>query len=297
MINTSIISNMDIKELKDTTYIPVITPSKWKYLSFDLEYSANLKQRTNDVKCSISQLYEIHPLLRLIFDSLEKSNKDYKDGGLYKIPAKMLVNVIFKKEKSDSAEKRNNERRYLNSILKKINSIKFLDASEEKLISFRNFKGDAYIYFLISSKFSDYVTNVLNKKNTERLKVTSSVRKYLKKLRGKDRAYAVFIERLYIQSRIELGSYYDDDCLIRYKERITQFFFKKNKKHNFSYKEIEKDAKEILEKIGINEKCICDLARSILDEKDQTGKSLRDKYNIAKKENSKPEYFMREYRQ
>lgn len=272
----TIIPESILKNVPSAESLHEITPSRLDYKMYRLGATLDLSNqfRENNIKVSISTVFDIPALMYLIYFKLKKENFDFKSTQHFVISPIKFANTLFKGQEIENkrVDKINKERNICN-ILNAINEL--ADKTKKYHIYFK-LKRNSKCILTVFPSFKDYVKKQFH--NDISIKIFPTTTDYLTRLRRHKRAFFTFIEKLHLKVREQLkgkGKIGNEESLS--KKRISRFFF--TSKHHFTYKEILDSANKSFAKLGINDSVFDTLANDIVTYKNKNGLTSKETFD------------------
>lgn len=243
---------------------------RFKLLRFELTCSLAQDFLKDGKKIPISVIFDVPPLLKLIYDSLKKHKHEIKERTMFKISSNEFAKIIFKGDKAPKSTHIRN----ISSVFDVVNAIKD-KVTNKPLVNFLMQKGHACI-LSIEPEFMQFAKDNLERCQRGCIKIFPECNYYLSKLRKSQRAYVLFIEKLFFESAKQLCARTNVDFKFKFedcKDRLKAVFFNPISKHHYSFSDIVKAGEKCLKAQGITEDLISKLACSIITTTNKAGKS------------------------
>lgn len=270
-------TNKDSTPHKDCSVLEIETFG-FKVINFECScYIAKAFEEQN-LKVSVPNIYDIPVLMNLIYRSFSKKALDLPDNGLtFKIKTADISENIYRGDRSSNGSRR----KRLFSLLHSINELRIYNRN---LLKFDFVNKSCYL--TIYPAFLIFGEQHLKKANAGCIKILPKCNFELDRLRSNARGYALFIEKLYSffiekeeEKKGDFKTYLRSDLGKQCKTRLLKLFQKSKSKHHLSFAEIHNDGQDALNKQGITDEQIKELAETLKNQKNSSGVSPVEKLN------------------
>lgn len=281
IINEILINNNDEldKSLK-------ITIPKYSFKLIDLELAAKISRtlRSVDKKIpglSVANLYDIPVVLRLVYTGISKYVQNCKEPLKVKLNTVQFIRNLYLPTANDTKL----ARVHLRHIFLLINEYV---SDCNKSILFFHLKRNSPCVLTIYPEFFSFASSFLKKCSQYSVRLFPYAQEKLDVLKKKERAYALFLEKLYFQGKmnmqgaalsaksLKLKSSFDE-C----KSRIRDMFNNPNSKHIFSFSSFMKKALNLLDEYKYDDLFFNELSNKTIREQNKYGNSQLSTYIMA----------------
>lgn len=290
IINEILINNNDEldKSLK-------ITIPKYSFKLIDLELAAKISRtlRSVDKKIpglSVANLYDIPVVLRLVYTGISKYVQNCKEPLKVKLNTVQFIRNLYLPTANDTKL----ARVHLRHIFLLINEYV---SDCNKAILFFHLKRNSPCILTIYPEFFSFASSFLKKCSQYSVRLYPYAQEKLEVLKKKERAYALFLEKLYFQGKMNMqgaalsaktlkikSSF--DEC----KSRIKDMFNNPNSKHIFSFSSFMKKALNLLDEYKYDDLFFNELSNKTIREQNKYGNSQLSTYIKASQNNEKEEH-------
>lgn len=290
IINEILINNNDEldKSLK-------ITIPKYSFKLIDLELAAKISRtlRAVDKKIpglSVANLYDIPVVLRLVYTGISKYVQNCKEPLKVKLNTVQFIRNLYLPTDNNTKL----ARVHLRHIFLLINEYV---SDCNKAILFFHLKRNSPCVLTIYPEFFSFASSFLKKCSQYSVRLFPYAQKKLDVLKKKERAYALFLEKLYFQGKMNMqgaalcaktlnikSSF--DEC----KSRIKDMFNNPNSKHIFSFRSFMKKALDLLDEYKYDDLFFNELSNKTIREQNKYGNSQLSTYIMASQNHEKEEH-------
>lgn len=263
-----------------------ITVPKYSFKLIDLELSGRIAKTLRNAKKELSglsapNLYDIPVVLRLIYKGLKSYNLDCNKTQTVVLETGQIIKNLYGVDNgSDTVS-----RIHLRHIFLLINE--FLTEDNKPILNFKLRRNSPCI-LTIYPAFIVFAKAFLNNCSQYSVRLFSYAQKKLDLLRKKERAYALFLEKLYFQGKLSLqGAALSSKTLNKEssfyscKTRIKDMFNNPKSKHFFSFSTFINKAEQMLKTLHYNDLFFYELADRTIKETNKFGESQLSQYMRA----------------
>lgn len=271
IINEILINNNDEldKSLK-------ITIPKYSFKLIDLELAAKISRtlRAVDKKIpglSVANLYDIPVVLRLVYTGISKYVQNCKEPLKVKLNTVQFIRNLYLPTDNNTKLARVNLRHIFILINEYVSDC-------NKAILFFHLKRNSPCVLTIYPEFFSFASSFLKKCSQYSVRLFPYAQEKLDVLKKKERAYALFLEKLYFQGKMNMqgaalsakslkikSSFYE--C----KSRIMDMFDNPNSKHIFSFSSFMKKALNLLDEYKYDDLFFNELSNKTIREQNKYG--------------------------
>ncbi|SKA66226.1 hypothetical protein SAMN02745213_01784 [Succinivibrio dextrinosolvens DSM 3072] len=290
IINEILINNNDKLDK-----ILKITFPKYSFKLIDLELAAKISKtlRTVDKKLSglsVPNLYDIPVVLRLIYAGINKYEHNSKDNLIVKLNTEQIIRSLYLPTEQGTKL----ARVHLRHIFLLINE--YVSDCNKAILYFK-LKRNSPCVLTIYPEFFSFASSFLKKCSQYSVRLYPYAQKKLDVLKKKERAYALFLEKLYFQGKmnmqgaalsaktLKLKSSFEE-C----KSRIRDMFNNPNSKHIFSFSSFMKKALNLLDEYKYDDLFFNELSNKTIREQNKYGNSQLSTYIMASQNHEKEEH-------
>lgn len=281
IINEILINNNDKldKTLK-------ITFPKYSFKLIDLELAAKISKtlRTVDKKMSglsVPNLYDIPVVLRLIYTGISKYEHNSKDKLIVKLNTEQIIRSLYLPTEQGTKL----ARVHLRHLFLLINE--YVSDCNKAILYFK-LKRNSPCVLTIYPEFFSFASSFLKKCSQYSVRLYPYAQEKLDVLKKKERAYALFLEKLYFQGKMNMQGAALSAKTLRIKSsfeecktRIKDMFDNPNSKHIFSFRSFMKKALNLLDEYKYDDLFFNELSNKTIREQNKYGNSQLSTYIMA----------------
>lgn len=297
---------------KKESYMDIITSKNWAFKQVNLDAISALHQilEKQQIKCSIPLICETVFVMTQIRSFLMNSDKPESIAISYEMPPKEWSLNVFKRQNKDYIKK---DLAFLNSIFSLLSKIKTTNKfqNEVSLIKYETAKFKNPILIITKDTFFGFCNELHISKSSHLIRLSNEGVKVLNQLRTRGRAYAYFINLIYLKTKIKLNecckNKFNVDSLELSSQKRIESLFKsslrktksskeknenclktdisssnktlKKREHPISYAEIKRDALLAFKDLKISDSIIEKCVAYILNSYTVSGKSCIQTYD------------------
>ncbi|MDY6420319.1 MAG: hypothetical protein SPL03_07225 [Succinivibrio dextrinosolvens] len=287
IINEILINNND--KLDKTI---IITVPKYSFKLIDLELAAKISKTLRAVDkrlsgLSVSNLYDIPVVLRIIYTGVSKYALSCKEPIKVKLNTEQILRNLYLSSDSDNRLARTHLRHIFLLINEYVSDC-------NKAILYFHLKRNSPCFLTIYPEFFSFATAFLKKCSQYSVRLYPYAQKKLDVLKKKERAYALFLEKLYFQGKLNMQgaalSAKKLNCkssFVECKSRLKDMFNNQNSKHIFSFSYFMKKALSLLDEYKYDDLFFNELSNRTIREQNKYGKSQLSTYISASQNQQK----------